>query len=502
MAQWTWDRFAATARLRGEAIALRQGDASITFAELCDLAETLSASIAIAPGERAVVCAENSIPVAATILAIWRRGGVPVLVNSRAPESHVRHALDKSGAQVGFADEGIAPLDPRLRLFPAAADSARGSGSPEHGRAGTAAGSIVFTSGSTGLPKGVVQPAANLIDGAERVARLMGYGDRDVILCPVPFAFDYGWGQFLSMAMCGIPLVLPNEPNGFALCAAIAHHRPTVLASVPSVLSDLLLGLAPIAETDCSSIRLITNTGSKIPAPVLDQVHVHFPDADLSLNYGLTETYRSSSLPFALARTRPNSIGRPIEGVEIRILREDGTVADVGEVGELCHLGAGVFAGYWEEPVLTDAVRQEFPAANGGTVMGVRTGDYGFFDAEGLLYLEGRRDRLVKCMGIRVSLAEIEDMLYRTGLLHEAAVVAVDHDIFGSFIAAHIVPAPGKAAEGDKALVKAVRKAVRDVMSNYMQPRQYSVYSSLPKTGSGKFDLARLKQMTADSLQP
>ena len=491
-----WERFVRTAEKQAGRIALVQGEGSISFADLMHRAECLSCAIDVQAGGRVVVCAENSVAVAELLLAVWRCGGVPVLVSARAPSMHIEHAIAKSGAKLAFADDGIAAGHANLRPLGSLGGAENATGLAVPATSAEEIGSIVFTSGSTGLPKGVVQPASNLIDGAERIARLMEYGPSDSILCTVPFSFDYGWGQFLSMVVSGVPLVLPEKANGFELCAALQKHRPTVMAAVPSVLAELLLGLAPVAETDCSSIRLITNTGSRIPGSVLEALLLTFPEAHLSLNYGLTETYRSTSLPFNLAREKPQSVGFPVEGVEIRILREDGTVARDGETGELCHLGAGVFACYWDEPELTARTRCEFQSADGETVIGVRTGDFGYRDADGLLYLEGRRDRLVKCMGIRISLAEIEEAIDRTGLVRDAAVIALDHDVFGSFLVAHVVAPEDVDAAGAKQVVKQLRAQLRESLANYQQPRKIMLHDALPRTGSGKHNLAQLKAMS------
>lgn len=499
MSQWAWDRFVEVADTHPEAMAVRQGETSATFSQLRNAGDLRASGMRLAPGDRAVVCAENSISVLETILAIWRRGAIPVLVNSRAPEAHIQHALDASGAAIGFADPELVARDPRLCEIEELTEghSPASSDLPPHDRSGADTGSIVFTSGSTGLPKGVMQRADTLIDGASRIGRLMGYGRDDAILCPVPFAFDYGWGQALSLFFEGVPLILPAAPNSFELCAAIDRHRPTVLAAVPSLLAELAFGLAPIGETDCTSIRLITNTGSKIPDSVFEAAKSYFPNAAFSLNYGLTETYRGTSLPVDLADKNRNSIGLPVEGVEIIVRRENGSIADAGEVGELCHLGAGCFQGYWGDPEKTAEVLQDFTRHDGTTVKGVRTGDYGWRDEDGLIYLKGRRDRIVKCMGVRISLAEIEDAIYANDLVREAAVIALDHDIFGSFLVAHIAGGEESLDDEGKSLIKQLRKDLRGRLTNYMQPRKFVVHRALPRTGSSKFDLARLKSESA-----
>jgi acyl-CoA synthetase (AMP-forming)/AMP-acid ligase II len=145
--------------------------------------------------------------------------------------------------------------------------------------------SIFFTSGSTGLPKGVTQSHQNLLWGAATVGACLGYRPDDRILCGIPWAFDYGWGQLLSTFVLGITQVIPSARTSIALCDAMAQHKPTVLPGVPALFGDLVRGVAPIRDTERGSIRLLTNTGSKIPPSLFPELLDVFPNAAVSLNY-------------------------------------------------------------------------------------------------------------------------------------------------------------------------------------------------------------------------
>jgi acyl-coenzyme A synthetase/AMP-(fatty) acid ligase len=265
---------------------------------------------------------------------------------------------------------------------------------------------------------------------------------------------------------------------------------------VPAVFAELAFGLAPIAETPRDRIRLITNTGSKIPGPVFERLLELFPQADLSLNYGLTETYRSAMLPVALAREKRSAVGHPAPGVTLLVLREDGTRAAPEEEGEIVHAGPGVFEGYWNDPERTARVRFEMVLETGERLPAVRTGDFGRFGTDGLLYVHGRRDRQIKCMGVRVSPDEIEQHLYDTGLLREVAITAPEHEMFGALITAHVVPSDPDLPE--KKFVQALRKAARQTMSVYMQPRVYVLHSVLPRNANAKIDYPDLTGMSVE----
>lgn len=519
-----WDRVAAIAAARGGAPAVLQGATSLTFSALAAEAAALAAGIAgrIGPGDRVILAAPNDPALLVWTAAVWHRGAIPVWLHADAPDLHRAHALAVTGPALVVADSAWPGGTPVHAPGDRPAAGATRRPCP---RTGAAPGSIVFTSGSTGPPKGVTQSGATLIDGARRIGVLLGYRTDDRLLCPVPFAFDYGWGQALSCLLGGMTLVMPDQPGGFGTCAALADHAPTVLAGVPALFADLTAGLAPIGATPRDSVRLITNTGSKIPAAVFAELCSLFPDAAISLNYGLTETYRSASLPVELARSHSDAVGLPVPGVDLRVLRPDGTEAAAEEEGEIVHRGAGTFLGYWGDPERTAQVRRPDPL--GGDGPAVFTGDLGRIRRDGLLCIHGRRDRQMKSMGVRVSPDEIEAILMECPEVAEAAVIALPHPVLGDMITACIVPrrdpagraaavpipvhvpapagadiAPGLRDTGPapqvpdrKALLQALNRHARTRMSAYMQPRRWEILDRLPRTRSAKIDYPALRQM-------
>lgn len=490
MSNALWDRVVETATRRGDAAAVVQGADTWSFADLATGAETLSGAFVahgVGAGDRVVLARPNTAEVLMQAAAAWRLGAMPVLLHADAPPAHCAHvaAVTRPALILAQTVDGW-PRDAALRAPGEALDAAPAPAPVA--RAGDDPGSIVFTSGSTGLPKGVTQRGATLIERAAAIGALLGYGDDDSILCPVPFAFDYGWGQALSCLLDGRTLILPEGQGGLPLCAALKDHAPTVLAGVPAVFADLTLGLAPIRETPRDSIRLITNTGSKIPPPVFTELRSLFPGARLSLNYGLTETYRSASLPVDLADAHSDAVGHAVPGADILIVGEDGRPLPRGEEGEIVHRGAGTFHGYWGDPDRTAEVLR--PDPEGGDAPAVFTGDLGHIGEDGLLRVTGRRDRQMKSMGVRVSPDEVEALLTESGLLAEVGVVAEKHDVLGDMIVACLVPR-ADAPEG-RALIRAISKHARASLSPYMMPRRWEVFDALPRTRSAKVDYPAL----------
>lgn len=497
MANALWNRFNDIASTRKTALAVQQGANGLTFTALHRAALAHAATLdqmGTRPGDRVLICAANSPDVLAWVAAIWHRGAIPTLLHQDAPSAHLAHARALTDPRVAVTsrdhdwpdDLAICTPDDDFTI-------ARDIPDPAQNRA-DAPGSIVFTSGSSGLPKGVTQAGGTLIDGAARISALLDYSLQDRILCPVPFAFDYGWGQALSCLLEGITLILPEAPGGFATCNAISAHAPTVFAGVPAVYGDLTAGLAPVRTTARDSIRLLTNTGSKIPAPVWTELCALFPEAEISLNYGLTETYRSAALPVDLARSRSDSVGHAVPGVELCVLRPDGALAAPGEEGEIVHHGAGTFLGYWEDPVRTAEVLRPDPLGRGG--LAVFTGDLGSIGHDGLLRIHGRRDRQMKSMGVRVSPDEVEAILLESDAVAEVGVIALPNHMLGDMIVACIVPSArdADASPPHKAIKKHLAGYARASMSPYMQPRRWEFFDALPRTRSAKVNYPELRK--------
>ncbi|MFK7880411.1 class I adenylate-forming enzyme family protein [Roseobacter sp.] len=495
MSAWGWYRFTRIAARKGEAPALVQGQIETSFAALHTAALAWGAALDVAPGARVVVSGENSAEFVSAILGIWSRGAIPVLVHADAPSAHLAHATATTGADLVVTDRDDTG-DPGAPVLTLDRPCAVPDYAPRPRASGDAPASILFTSGSTGRPKGVVQSAANLISGADRVAGHLGYRADDRLLCPIPFAFDYGWGQLLTTIFRGLPLILPAPRNAFGLCEALGMHAPTVLAGVPAVFSDLLVGLAPVRDTPRGSVRLITNTGSRIPRGVYATLREVFPDAALSLNYGLTETFRTATLPCELAPTLPDCVGFPVPGVDVAVLRVDATPCAPDEEGEIVHRGAGAFLGYWGDPEATARTLRPdplWPHLEVSAPRAVFTGDLGHLDTEGRLFIHGRSDRQLKVMGVRVSPDEVETLLLAADGVASVAITSVPHDMLGDKIVANVVLTE---AIDQKTALKALKRHARQAMSPYMQPREWRFLPALPRTPSGKTDYPELKRRT------
>jgi acyl-coenzyme A synthetase/AMP-(fatty) acid ligase len=203
--------------------------------------------------------------------------------------------------------------------------------------------------------------------------------------------------------------------------------------------------------------------------------------------YGLTEAFRSTYLPPDQVDVRPDSIGQAIPNAEILVLREDGTPCAPREHGELVHRGALVGMGYWNDPAKTAERYKPLPGRESGYVLpefAVFSGDTVYADEEGFLYFVGRRDEMIKTSGYRVSPTEIEEVVYRTGLVSEVAALGVEHDQFGQAIV--LVAAMSDPANHD---AKSLLKACQQTLPAYMVPKHIEIRTgSLPRNPNGKID--------------
>ena len=339
---------------------------------------------------------------------------------------------------------------------------------------------ILYTSGSTGKPKGVVLSHRNLVAGALSVSRYLSNVCEDRILCVLPLSFDYGLSQLTTAFASGACAVLLNHLLLRDIVDAVDRERITGLAGVP----PLWIQLADLNWRHASRLRYITNSGGAMPRHALASLRKSLPHAEIYLMYGLTEAFRSTYLAPEQVDLRPGSIGKAIPNAEILVLRPDGTPCAPNEPGELVHRGALVALGYWNDAARTAERFRPLPARAEGLMvpeLAVWSGDTVRADEEGYLYFIGRSDDMIKTSGYRVSPAEVEEVIYATGLVAEAAAFGLAHDVLGQSIAVVVQSASADSA----ALLAACKRA----LPAYMVPSRIEVRAlPLPRNPNGKID--------------
>ncbi|USX24311.1 acyl-CoA ligase (AMP-forming), exosortase A system-associated [Oxalobacteraceae bacterium OTU3CINTB1] len=342
---------------------------------------------------------------------------------------------------------------------------------------------ILYTSGSTGQPKGVVLSHRNLVAGAASVAGYLGNTAEDRILAVLPLSFDYGLSQLTTAFLSGACAVLINHLLPRDVPAAVIAERITGLAGVP----PLWMQLAALDWPTPCTLRYLTNSGGAMPRATLDRLRARLPAATPYLMYGLTEAFRSTFLPPAELDRRPDSMGKAIPNAEVLVLRPDGSECAPGEAGELVHRGPLVSLGYWNDAARTAERFKPYRSPLTGLMlpeMAVWSGDTVRRDEDGFLYFISRADEMIKTSGYRVSPNEVEAVLYAQAEVAEAAALGVPHPVLGQAILVVVSVRDGRALDEARLLA-----ALKPHLPNYMLPHKIVVAdASLPRNANGKID--------------
>lgn len=344
--------------------------------------------------------------------------------------------------------------------------------------------SIFYTSGSTGKPKGVVLSHKNMVTGAHSVAEYLGNVPQDKLLAVLPFSFDYGFSQLSTAFHVGASVVMMDYLFARDVVTLAGREQVTGLAGVP----PLWVQLADLAwpQEAQRSIRYITNSGGAMPSSTLQKLRAGLPNTKPFLMYGLTEAFRSTYLPPSEVDRRPDSMGRAIPNAEIVVVRPDGTLCDANEPGELVHRGALVSLGYWNDAAKTAERFKPAPGQNPAlmlTEMAVWSGDTVRRDEDGFLYFIGRRDEMIKTSGYRVSPTEVEEVVFASGMVSDAAAVGVSHPTLGQAIVIIAAAAPNTTGDTAKLLDYCKRN-----LPVFMVPTHIEWRTTLPRNPNGKYD--------------
>jgi amino acid adenylation domain-containing protein len=478
------------AERRGAAPAVIERSGTTDYATLAGRAGGVATDLAargVAAGDPVAILLDRGADAAAVSLGVTAAGGIALTVNEALRPRQIEQLLAQSGTRWLVSSAELLARQPRAlataaTVIDAATLPARGALAPLP-RDPDDVAQIIYTSGSTGRPKGVMISHGNLLAVTRIVTAYLGIGPSDRIASLLPFSFVYGFNQLLCALGTGAALVVETSPLAQQIVATLRDRAVTVLAAVPPLWSQLL-GVEAFAAAPLGDLRVMTNAGGRLPVERVRALRRAQPRARLFLMYGLTEALRSTFLDPGEVDRHPDSIGKPIAETEIFVVREDGTPCGGDEVGELVHGGPTVTLGYWNDPEGTALVYRPHPARPRERV--VYSGDLVRRDADGFLYHVGRKDRMIKTLGFRVSPDEVAEALYASGLVVETAVVGEPDEQRGERIAAFVVLAAG-------ATVERLTAWCRAELPRHLQPARFAVRDALPRNASGKFDFQALQ---------
>jgi amino acid adenylation domain-containing protein len=490
------------AALLPEKPAVVDSRAVTTYRDLAARALAIAGALggfAVETGDRVALFLPRTADAAAAFFGVLASGAISVIVNESLRPRQIEHVLNHSGTRVLLTSPEMInrlprPLDTRAQVaFVGDVDPSK-SGNPAV-RVGADVAQIVYTSGSTGQPKGVTISHGGLWAGMRAVVGYLGIHSDDRIASLLPFSFDYGLNQLLCCAGTGATLVVERAPVPQRIVRALQEQEVTVLPAVPPLWLQLL-DVPAFREERLETLRLMTNTGGRLPPDAVRRLRRAQPHGQLVLMYGLTEAFRSTYLAPDKADVKPDSIGAAIPGAELLVVRDDLASCEPGEIGELVHRGPTVALGYWNDPDATSRVFRPNPLRPSGSPDAERvvfSGDLVFRDEEGDLFFVGRRDRMIKTLGYRVSPDEVVDVLYASGQVVEAVVASEHDEELGARIVAYVV----LAETGDLEHLEAF---CAEEMPRYMRPSRIEVRPSLDRTPSGKHDVTATAKRTRDSV--
>lgn len=506
-------------------VALVSGDDRLTYEQLAQRVRAFAHGIlehGIEPGERVGVFLEKRFEAVIAKFGAAAAGASFVPINPMYQARHVCHVLRNCDVRVLVTSAarlrklGSALADcPDLRLLvlvdPPGQQSERTPGKlaartdqrpwaellargrahtvPPHRRIDEDMVAIFYTSGSTGIPKGVILTHRNMVAGARSVSQYLENSADDRLLAALPLSFDAGFSQLTTGFLVGASVVLINYLLPRDVINAISKHHITGLTGVPPLF--IQLAQVPWPEEASRSLRYIASTGGRMPKAVITELRARLPEAQIFLMYGLTEAFRSTYLPPSELDARPDSIGKAIPNAELLVVGPDGKLCGPEEEGELVHRGALVAKGYWNDPEATAQRFRPFSRRHSGACLpeiAVWSGDTVRMDTEGFLYFVGRRDDMIKTSGYRVSPTEVEEVMHKMDEIGQTAVIGVPHPTLGEGIVAIVVQRTGMNLDENKIL-----QSCRDQLPSYMVPLMVLTRDKLPLTENGKVDRKLLR---------
>jgi diaminopimelate decarboxylase len=436
------------------------------------------------------------------------RGGLPR--HSIAARTHWIVTRDSTFGESSRKTYGELAATASTELWDAPSGERREASRPEAERQSDSAirgldsvGACLFTSGSTGTPKGVLVGYADLIARARAEVRWYGLEASDVLLSVLPFSFDVGLNQLLSALVAGAELVVVDSWLPLDIQQVVSERKVTGISAVPTIWADFMRANLTFQRDGAHrSLRYMTISGGDLTPTQQERVRALADGADVFKTYGQTEAFRCTSLRPEEYDERPLSVGRPFSGVHVYVVREDGVRARPGEIGEVVHTGLGVMLGYLDGEDGERKLRKNpFLGSGDGSPLAVFTGDMGYLDEQGFLFLRGRRDELVKTNGNRVYPSEVKNQLSAVPGVALSEVVVVRDDERAE-LAGFVVPRAGVELDPGR-----LRSELSARLPAYMIPTLLSVEDDLPRTASGKPDrpeLARraLERLLTTSAQP
>jgi long-chain acyl-CoA synthetase len=486
---------ARTAEQHPDVVAVKLDDFTLTYAQLRDAAAKFAGKLVasgIQPGDR-VALSQPNLPTFPVIFygALWA-GATVVPMNPLFKPREIAYYLSDSGAALMFGMPGDGPQGAQEAstdfelVDPTNQAGLLGDADPipePVERADDDTAVILYTSGTTGRPKGAELTHHNLDDNCRMVVdQLVHVGPGDVIMGCLPLFHVFGLTCGLNAAVVSgatVTLIPRFEPG--RVLEIMQRDRATVFQGVPTMYNAMLAAAGDPAdnEVDVSSLRTCCSGGAALPGEVMRRFEERF-GAKILEGYGLSETSPVASFNLPDKPRKVGSIGLPLEGVEMRLAQPDGSDTPAGEIGEIAIKGDLIMKGYWGRPDATaEAVRDGW----------FYSGDLARMDEDGYFFIVDRSKDMIIRGGYNVYPREIEEVLYEHPDVVEAAVIGVPHEHYGEDVAAYVVRCAGSDLDAET-----LTGYVKERVAAYKYPRTITFIDALPKGATGKILKRELRE--------
>jgi len=440
-----------------------------------------------------ILIGNNSVFFILSYLAIMKSGNVCVPLNPSVSDTVLQYVVKTCQPPIAFTDEisenrinslGLNTLtedsvEPILKQT----DVQRSTAFPVV--SGDSIAEILFTSGSTALPKGVMLSHRNIIANTESIIEYLQLTKRDIMEVVLPFSYCYGLSLLHTHIRVGGSLVLNNK---FIFINTVINdlkkYKCTGFAGVPSHFQIMLRKSETFKTTNFPDLRYVTQAGGKLAKPFIQEFTESFPEVKFFVMYGQTEaTARLSYLPPERLPDKLDSIGQGIPGVELEVLDKSGNPVQPGEPGEIVASGDNIMQGYLNEPQLTKQMLRENK---------LRTGDIATVDEDGFIYIIGREREFLKVGGERISPKEVEQVIVSLPEIVDCSVVGVDDDILGEAIKALVVLRDG---ENSGTIQEKIHQNCLEQLGMQKVPKYYEFLDRIPMNDSGKKTQAAIRDV-------
>ncbi len=479
------DTFLQVAGATPAHIAVKDHGTFINYGQLLHQINVLAYSLKkykLSKGDRVAILLPNSIEYIIAYYASWRVGLVPVALNTLASQREIEFWLKDSDCKLLFSnrDKNIIMGIIQCKIS-YSTDNLTINGeiivkAPAEVEFSSVSlddvATIIYTSGTTGSPKGITLLQRNFTVNNNAIIKSLNITDKDDFLCVLPFFYSFGNSILHTHLVSGATLVLLNQlMYPMEILKTIQLEKCSGFAGVPSLYISLLKK-TNFRQYDLSSLRYMTQAGGPLASHFIAEIHDLLPNIEFVVMYGQTEaTARISYLPAKYLEHKTGSVGIAVDGLSISVVDEDGVECKRLEKGEICVQGENIMAGYWGN---VEATRQVLINNR------LHTGDTGYMDQDGFLYIVGRQSELLKISEHRVSPYEIEEVLLLHDAVEECAVIGCSHQHMGQSVRAFIV------SNGSEINEMQLKKFCKQYLSGYKIPKEIMFVDSLPKTSSGK----------------